>query len=73
MSMTRKETKALLAIVWHIAHEAYLIGYSHGEQGLGAPNSPYENLIGQAAANNASLTELDSLSKQVQDLAKQFG
>lgn len=67
MAMTRKETKAALAIVWTMANEAYLLGYAHGSNGAEQPVQPYPTPKATSVVSNK---ELDTLSKQIENLAK---
>lgn len=67
MAMTRKETKATLAIVWTMANDAYLLGWQHGANGLEEPGKPYPP---NAALDSVKAAELDGLSKQIEALAK---
>lgn len=72
MSLTRKETKALLTLLWESCTDAYLMGYNHGANGLEKPMSPYPKPTLENMDNKVSVKDLDQLSAQILVLSKHF-
>lgn len=71
MSLTRKDTKAMLTLLWQSCTDAYLLGYAHGSNGLETPDAPYPQ-TSVTVMDQVAVKDLDGLSKQIAELAKHF-
>lgn len=64
MAVTRKDTRALLTLIWSQCHDAYMIGYTQGRDGVETPKSPFNAL----RAANIPAADIAQLSKMLNDM-----
>lgn len=73
MAITRKESRAVLAIIWEYANEAWRTGYVAGRDGAEATKNPYGEMAGSPfAADKISNEEIDVLVTQIGNISKHF-
>lgn len=68
MAITRKDTRAFLALYLMGQHDAYMIGYTHGEGGVENPRSPFH----QIDMSKIDTKQIDKLMHQLNDTVKKL-